>query len=221
MDKYKTSSIGYELFVPIHKCNTEETYNSLAGPRSNGLSAVLDDAIGALIAWDWLPSWQDKFAAKLEQLFPATHATPFIREINVKATEAAVAAAKSPEAKAKAKVYETITKSVRRFRASLTPEADAESAVLAQEIADSLPADPSPSQRSGKIKADLTIKADGWLLLTADELEAKIELLRTKVPNYELISEDDGKPNRDSLARMIGAYLDVKAAEAAAELAGV
>jgi dihydroneopterin aldolase len=201
MAKYKTSSIGFDL--SFEGPATVEDYNLKAGARVSGLPAVLEDAVGAEIAWGTLPEWQSAFADAISKQDGS-----FTREINVDATAKAKAAAKSDDAKAKAVVYETVSKSVKRYLAGKSDDDKALLAALAQEVADSISIDPSPSKRSGKIKGDLVAKADSILTLTDDEIEAKVEKLLSVVPNYELVREENGLPNRDSLARMIGAYSD-------------
>lgn len=201
MTSFKTSSIGFDL--KFNGPSTAEEYNVKAGPRVSGLDAVLEDAVGAEIAWSVLPEWQSAFADALAKADPV-----FTREVNADATAKAKAAAKSEDAKSKAVVYETVSKSVKRYLAGKTDEEKATLAALAQTVADGITIDPSPSKRSGKIKGDLVAKADSILTLTDDDIEAKVEKLLSVVPNYELVREDNGMPNRDSLARMIGAYSD-------------
>ena len=201
MAKYKTSSIGFDL--SFEGPATVEDYNLKAGARLSGLPAVLEDAVGAEIAWGTLPEWQSAFANAISKQDGS-----FTREINADATAKAKAAAKSDSAKASAVVYETVSKSVKRYLAGKSEDDRSLLAALAQEVADSISIDPSPSKRSGKIKGDLVAKADSILSLTDDEIEAKVEKLLSVVPNYELVREENGLPNRDSLARMIGAYSD-------------
>jgi len=205
MPKYTTSSIGFPL--SFEQPGSIEDYNALAGPRPSGLPAVLEDAVAGLVAWDTLPEWQAAFAKKLKETYP-----DFTQEVNEKATAAAKARAKTDEAKAKAVVYETIKTSVQRFLADKTDEEKAALAVLAQQVADGITVDPSPSRRQGTIKKDYIAKADSWLALDEDALEEKISKALGSVPSFNLAREDDGKPNRDSLARLIGAYIDVLAA---------
>ena len=203
--KYKTSSIGFDL--SFSGPETIDDYNLKAGVRASGLPAVLEDAVGAEIVWGTLPEWQSAFADALAKQDPS-----FVREINAEATAKAKAAAKSEDAKPKAVVYETVSKSVKRYLAGKSDEEKAALATLAQAVADTIVIDPSPSKRSGKIKADYIAKADSILTLDEDAIEAKVEKLLSVVPTYELAREDDGKPNRDSLARMIGAYTDAMVA---------
>lgn len=205
--QYKTSSIGFDL--SFSGPDTVEDYNAKGGVRASGLPAVLEDAVGAEIAWGTLPEWQDAFDKALAAKYPGQ----YVRQVNEKATAEAKARAKSDEAKAKAEVKETVTKSVKRFLATLDDAELAEIKALAQATADGIEIDPSPSKRAGAPKKDYLAKADTWLGLTDDELEAKITAGTEAGANPDLVVRgDDGRPTRDSLARFIGAYIDAMAA---------
>ncbi len=203
MRSYSTSSIDFDLV--FQGPDSVEEYNTKAGARPTGVPAVVEDAVAGLIAWDTLPEWQAAFVKELGNKYP-----DFKREVNEKATEVKKAAAVSPEAKEKAIVYETITKSVKRFLAGKSDEEKKELATLAQTVADKIAVDPSPSKRHGAPKKDTLMKADTWLALSEDELESKITNAANAGVNVDLIVRDEaGRPERDSLARFIGAYIDL------------
>lgn len=210
--KFKTSSIGFDL--SFTGPSTIEDYNAKGGVRASGLPAVLEDAVGAEIAWGTLPEWQDEFDKALTAAYPGE----YVRQVNEKATAEAKARAKSDDAKAKAVVHETVTKSVKRFLAGIADDDEGKAKLaaikaLAQSVADGIEIDPSPSKRQGAPKKDYLAKAETWLALSDEELEAKIEAGVAAGANIDLIARDDnGRPTKDSLARFIGAYIDAMAA---------
>jgi hypothetical protein len=77
----------------------------------------------------------------------------------------------------------------------------------AQEVADTIPVDPSPARQSALAKGDL-LKAEDILDRDADSVEAKVQKFLAAVPDFELIRDDDNRPEKQSLARLIGRYID-------------
>jgi hypothetical protein len=85
--------------------------------------------------------------------------------------------------------------------------------VLAQKKADEITVDPSPSKRARGPDKVLLAKADSILTLPADQLQAKIDKYLAKVEGFELETDEADKPERTSLARLIGQYLDILLSE--------
>ncbi len=89
MAKYETNSIGFPL--TFEGPGSVEDYDRAFGK----VGGCLEDACDNTIYRSTLPEWQEAFEPKVEAL------TGVKREINTKATEAAKARAKTPEAAAK------------------------------------------------------------------------------------------------------------------------
>lgn len=199
MKQYATESIVFNL--SFAGPDSIEEYQGFTGAN------ILDDAVRGLIAWDTLPEWMEAFAPKFSERFSVN------REVNTKATDEAKARSKNPENVKN--VLETVTRFVKREYAKLTPEQQTEAKALAQTVADTITIDPSPSKRTGKIKADLLAKADSWLALDDEGLETKITNATTAGVKYPLQrNEADARPERESLARFIGEYMDILLAQA-------
>lgn len=193
---YPTSSIGIPLVFTGPA--TIEEYQAVAG------ADILDDAVGGVIAWDTLPEWQRLFAPKVEEL------TGVKRAVNEAATAAAKAASDKPDS-VKA-VLETVPKYVKRVLARLSPEGKAALTKAGQDLATTMTIDVGPSRRTGKPKAEYLAKADTWLAMDTDAREAKITKSQDLVGgNYPIDRDDAGVPERESLARFIGAVIDAMA----------
>lgn len=197
---YVTSSCGFPLTL-VGPASAEE-YTAAGGN-------VVEDAVTGVIAWDTLPDWQDRYAKAFSEEFGVSQAE------NEAATAAAKASAKDPS-KVKP-VLETVAKFLKREVAKLDEAGKKRAAQLAQEVADAMVSpttgfsiDVSPSRRKGKPKAEYLEKADSWLRLTPDEIEAKITTGLEYVPGYPLERDAEGRPERESLARFIQAYVDAK-----------
>lgn len=199
MKQYATESIVFNL--SFAGPDSVDEYQKFAG------ADILADAVRGLIAWDTLPEWMEAFAPKFAERFGVE------RQVNEKATAEAKGRSKTPDNVKP--VLETVTKFVKREYAKLTPEQQTEAKALAQEVADTITIDPSPSKRTGKIKADLLAKADSWLSLDDEALETKITNATTAGVKYPLQrSEENARPERESLARFIGEYMDILLAQA-------
>ena len=70
-----------------------------------------------------------------------------------------------------------------------------------------VPIDASPSKRIAGPGKDLLAKADSLLTLPQDQLQAKIDKYKGAVEHELETNEETGKPDRNSLARLIGKYL--------------
>ncbi len=206
MKDYKTSTLNRDL--TFSGPSTVEEYEAKGGPGS-----CVQDAVDGLIAWDTIPEFHSNLAPLLEKEFKIT------RGVDDKATEKAKARAKTEEAKAKVSVKEKLTSFIARVLATVSSEADA--TVKASNIAtfDSLwkqaesatIIDPSPSKRVGRGPGkEYVERAETFLALPTDQLEAKITKIAELVPNVEetLVRDADGKPSVTSLAFAIKAWRD-------------
>lgn len=193
---YPTSSIGIPLVFTGPA--TIEEYQAVAG------ADILADAVGGVIAWDTLPEWQSQFAPIVEKL------TDVKRAVNTSATAAAKAASESPD---KIKdILETVPKYVKRVLAGLSDDGKKALIKAGQDLAATMTIDVGPSRRTGKPKAEYLAKADTWLAMDMDAREAKITKSQDLVGgNYPIDRDDGGVPERESLARFIGAVIDAMA----------
>lgn len=192
-NKYQTSTLGIDITVP---CSASvEAYDQRAGKSG----ACLEDAIAGLVAWSTLPDIQDKFAEALEK------ASNIARLVDADATEKARAKAKDP-----AKVKDVLEKPrayKNRVWAQASDDDKKEYTNLLREIASQTPADPAPSARAKGVPKDLLAKADSLLTLSDDELEAKVGKYLAAV-EFDLARDNDGRPDRESLAVLVGKFLD-------------
>lgn len=205
---YDTNSLGYKL--KFQGPATPEDYDRVGG--KTGL--CVEDAVENTIYRSTLPEWQEAFAKELEKLLGVTRTT------DADATAKAKTRSKKPDS------VKDISERVKAFNARVTaglpdkPDPNDPSihskesvAALAQKIADSIMVDPSPSKRASGPGKDLLAKADSILTLPTDQIETKITKYSEKVPSYELARDEAGVPDRDSLARLLGQYLDAVLAE--------
>ena len=203
--QYKTNSLGYKL--SFNGPSTVEEFDKKAGKDG----AALEGAVYEEIYRGTLPDWLDAWAVELKKI------TSIERLVDADATAAAKAKAKDDEARAKVKdVLETVKKYDARVRASVAKgEVAGEDGVIvtletlqaaAQAVADKIEIDPAPSKREGSAKKDDLDKADEFLGGDQDILEGKISVWTSAV-DFDLQRGDDGKPLRESLARLIGKYI--------------
>jgi hypothetical protein len=196
---YETNSLGYKL--TFKGPSTVEEYDQKAGR----VGACLEDAVDNTIYRSTLPEWQEEFAKKLEE-----H-TKQPRVTDSTATDKAKARAKDPskveDIKEKVKAYNA------RVTAGMSDTDKAAIAALAQSVADGILVDPSPSKRAKGPDKALLAKADSLLTLPADQLQEKIDKYLGRVEGFELETDEQDKPQRESLARLLGRYLDIMLAE--------
>jgi hypothetical protein len=77
-------------------------------------------------------------------------------------------------------------------------------------IALATPVDASPSKRAGTASKANLEKADEILARGEDAIEETVTKLLTVVPNFDLDRDSDSKPERVSLARLVGAYVEAQ-----------
>jgi len=155
-----------------------------------------------------LPQWQKKMADALETL------TGVERTVDQAATDKAQSRAK--EGTTVTPIKERATRFIARASASYLANAEDEESrksrqlelnTLAQSTADSMEVDPSPATRSAAINKAYLAKADEILTRDEDAIEETVSKLIDKVGEFSLDRSDDGKPERDSLAMLVGAYI--------------
>ena len=196
---YETNSLGYKL--SFKGPNSVEDYDQKAGR----VGACLEDACDNTIYRGTLPEWQDAFAAAVEEKLKVK------RGIDQAATDRAKSRAKDPSKIQD--VAEKVKAFVQRVTAGMSEVEKGELTALAQQIANNITVDPSPSKRARGPGKDLLAKADSLLTLPADQLQQKIDKYLSKVEGFELETDEADKPERNSLARLIGQYLDILLSE--------
>jgi len=194
--EYETNSLGYKL--RFKGPDSVEAYNTKAGRND----AALEDACENTIYRGTLPEWQAAFQERLEQL------TGIARGIDQVATDRAKSRSKEPD-KVK-NVPEKVKAYVARVTANMSDADKATLPGLAQEVANGIEIDPSPSRRAAGPSKPSLVKADSWLTLPEDQMQAKIDKAMAAIDSgFELdTDEETGKPDRRSLAALIDKYVD-------------
>jgi len=77
----------------------------------------------------------------------------------------------------------------------------------ARKLASKTATDASSSKRMAGPGKDLLSKADSLLTLPADQLQDKVDKYLGAVRDFQLETDENGKPDRVSLARLVGRYL--------------
>ena len=194
--KFETSSSGYDL--TFHAPNSVEEYDKMGGSGQ-----CLRDAIAETVNRSTILAWQSTFAKLLEER------TGIVREIDAEATAKAKQRAKNPESVIR-EVYERFSAyntRVNKQYANGDEAKRAELEKLAQEVADRVPVDPT-RQRTGAIaKGDLA-KSEDVLSGTPESIEAKVSKYLDVVEDFDLARDDSGLPEKNSLARLIGRYVE-------------
>lgn len=175
---------------------SEQEYDQAAG--KNG--SLLEEGVMSTAWRSTLPEFWAAFIPKVTAL------TGIARGVDDVATAKAQARAKD-QTKTVNSVPEKFTSFDNRVWAAADDEMKAALNKLAQEVADGISIDPSPSRRSAGPGAANLAKADSWLTLDADQLESKISKALGLV-DYELERGENGQPTRESLAGLIKAYVD-------------
>jgi hypothetical protein len=197
--KYNTRSCGYKL--AFNGPDTVEVYDQKAGKAG----AALEDAVNNTIYRGTLPEWQDEFAHVIASR------TGVPRGTDAAATAKVKERSKSNDVKDVPERFKTYNNRIRETWAGEDQEKLKQLDGWAQEVADKIEVDPGPSARvSAAAKGDLT-KADDILEHELDYIEAKVAKMLAKVPDYELVRDaEDNKPERQSLARLIGKWIEAE-----------
>lgn len=181
------------------------SYDTEAGK----VGACVEEADFNVIYRDTLPAIHDAASPVIEKMSAIPRGT------NTSATEKAqerenkaAAAAKVPREPKKVKdVPETFVTYADRVKASVSAEIWATIDAKFREIALATPVDATPNVRSsGASKANLE-KADDILSRETDKIEAAVSKMLALVPDFDLVRDEEGKPERSSLAKMVGAYI--------------
>lgn len=209
MSKYSTNSVGYALKFEGPADAAE--YDTKAGK----VGACVEDACDNTIYRSTLPEWQEAFEPKLTEL------TGVKRGVDQKATDAARARSKNPDkvkdVPEKFKAFNLRARAaffVDESGAALDEKSDAYKAkdkeldALAQSVADTITIDPSPSARAAAPSKANLAKADDILAREEAKREATIANLLSVVSDYELERDEAGLPDRDSLARLVGKFVE-------------
>jgi hypothetical protein len=199
MKQYSTNSCGYKL--NFNGPDTVEEYDKRAGT----VGQCLEDAVNNTIYRGTLPEWQEEFASVLEKQ------TGIKRETDKEATAKLKSRAKNPDnvgpQPEKFRAYNARVKGI-WGNGDTTKEAQLQT--WAQETADKIPVDPAPSVRqSTATKGDLA-KVDDILAKDTDYIEAKVAKMLAIVPDFELQRDEENKPERLSLARLLGKWVEAE-----------
>lgn len=182
------------------------TYEAQAGEGS-----AIRDLNWALAMWGGLDDIKDKFMAQLEEL------SGIKRRVNEVATAKAKARAKTDEAKAKVKdVLEAAPSYWAFVKASSTEEQVKNYVELLKSIAREYQLDATPSKRTGQPKSEDLEDADRILAMEEEERETKIAGMRERLgeDTPDVDRDGEGKPVRNSLARLVRARKDQILAQA-------
>lgn len=190
---YETNSLGYK--IRLKGPGTVEEYDRAAGK----VGACLEDGVYNTIFRGTLPEWQDAFGPKVEELFGQK------RQVDTRRTELARNRSKTPDKVAD--VLETWTTFHNRMLATASDEQKAQLATIAQQVADTITIDPSPSKRAAGVPKEYREKAQQWLTLPEDQLEAKVTKALDAVEGFQLDRDENNKPTEESLARLIQQYV--------------
>lgn len=164
--------------------------------------STLEDADFSDLYRSTLPEAHDKFAPVLQSM------SGVVRGVNKEQTAKNQARAK--EGKTVKDVPESFVDYADRVKAQATEDDWKAIDAKFREIALATPVDASPSKRTGAASKANLEKADEILNRTADAIESTISKMLGLVPDYDLVRDDEGKPERTSLARMIGAYISAQ-----------
>jgi hypothetical protein len=203
MKSYETSSCGYAL--KFNGPDTVADYDSKGGE-----GACLKDACQKTINTRTAVEWQEAFAAILAQR------TGIPRKVDDFATERVKAKSKNPAnvnpINERLSAYNT---RVIAEWANGDQEKRAQLQAWAQETADAMEVDPSPPAKAPSDKAPATkggdlAKANEILSHEAPYIEERVKLMLGEVPDYQLLREASGKPDAQSLARLLNRYIITK-----------
>ena len=155
-----------------------------------------------------MPEWHEKCLPVLEAAFGAE--VP--RLVNEKATASAKARAKdATKVDPVMESYPNYSERVKAFLVAAKRETEwNEYDREAKALAAATPVDASPAARSKGPNKEFIAKADDILSRADDAIEATVTKLLTAVDGFELQRDEAGKPDRTSLARLVGAYMNAE-----------
>jgi hypothetical protein len=204
MKSYATSSCGYTL--KFNGPDTVADYDSKGGE-----GACLKDACQKTINTRTAVDWQEAFASILAQR------TGIPRKVDESATERVKAKSKNPNSVTP--INERISAYNTRVIAEWAngdQEKRAQLQAWAQETADAMEVDPSPpaakpaSEKAPATKGGDLAKANEILSHDSAYIEERVSFMLSDVPDYVLVRDAEGKPDAQSLARLLNRYIITK-----------
>src|SRR6266498_1257349 len=169
--------------------------------REAGEAGACVEAAAASVAYrSTLPEFHKAFTPTVESL------TGVKRGVNDEATAKAKARSKTPDKVED--VPESFITYANRVKASISETDWTALDAAARELSAQTKIDASPSKRQAGPGKDLLAKADSLLTLPADQLQAKVDKYQGAVEGFDLQTDESGKPDRASLARLVGKYLE-------------
>jgi hypothetical protein len=163
--------------------------------------ACVEEADASVAYRSTLPEFHKAFTPTMESM------SSIKRGVNAEATARAKARSKTPEKVED--VPESFITYANRVKAQVGDEAWKPIDAAARELAASMKIDASPGKRQAGPGKDLLAKADSLLTLPADQLQTKVDKYLGAVEGFELQTDEaTGKPDRASLARLVGKYLE-------------
>jgi hypothetical protein len=197
MAKNITVSTGPFRDLAFQGHDSAEDFDREAGV----VGACVEEGDTSIAYRSTLPEFHKAFTPQMEQLSSVK------RGVNAEATARAKSRAKDPSKVVD--VPESFITYANRVKAGLS---DADFKALdaaARALAATIKIDASPSKRVAGPGKDLLAKADSLLTLPADQLQAKVDKYLSVAEGFDLeTDETTGKPERTSLARLVGKYLD-------------
>jgi hypothetical protein len=190
--KFKTSSAGFDISFTAP--DSVEEYDQLAGSGQ-----CLKDAIAETTNRATVLAWQAEFSKLLADR------TGIPRETDSEATTKL--RQRSKGAKEVLERFSSYVKRVNDEYANGDTNKRAELEQWAQETADKIPVDPS-RQRPGKIAQGDLAKATDVLSGTPDSIEEKVQKYLQVVPGFDLQRDASNLPEKNSLAKLIGEYVN-------------
>lgn len=193
--QYEYSTSRYDLKSP----GPADAAEFDAQAKSDG--ACVAEAVASVTYRSTIPEFWDAFIPKVEEL------TGIKRGIDDKATARNQERAK--EGVTVKPVPEKFLSYDNRVWAASDEARRAELIALAQATAAEIAIDPAPSRRSSGPGALFIAKAESVLGRPEDQLQATVTKLLDACPGFELETDENGKPEKNSLAKLIKAYADV------------
>ena len=206
-DKVKlVTTTGLHKDIVILGYADEASFDAEAGK----VGAAVEEANYNVIYRDTLPEIQDAVIPKIEAL------TGIKIGVNEKATAKAqeredAAAAKAGREPKKKSVPETFNDYDARVRAMVDDEMWAKVDALVREVALATPVNAKPTVRAGGLSKANLDKADD-ILANPATAESRIAKLTAVVTDYDLLRDENGTPDRNSLARLVGLFIAAQSA---------
>jgi len=196
MPKTITVSTGPFRDLPFPGHADAEEFDREAGEAG----ACVEEADASVAYRSTLPEFHKAFTPTVESL------TGVKRGVNDEATAKAKARSKTPDKVED--VPESFITYANRVKASISETDWTALDAAARELSAQTKIDASPSKRQAGPGKDLLAKADSLLTLPADQLQAKVDKYQGAVEGFDLQTDESGKPDRASLARLVGKYLE-------------